>query len=154
MMLHFLLTLRSIICEHHRGVPHTEEQGSMNGKRCLFSLLPETQHLELHVLAGFPLLLNPCRCLLRLQDPEDLLLLLHLLPKWREPAKLHCHLTQLHSEEQRCRMRRIWMEDRVKGAGCWCSLSTVAEVKLGFEAQYRFCSKGAIFSVGEKNQNS
>lgn len=107
----------SHICVHHRGVPHTEEQGSMNGKRCLFSLLPETLHLELQVLAGFPLLLNPCRCLLRLQDLEDPLLLLHLLLERREPAKLHRHLTQLQSEEQRCRMRSIWMEIRDKGAG-------------------------------------
>lgn len=69
-------------------------------KRCLFCLLPEMLHLELQVLAGFPLLLQPCCCLLGLKDLEDSLLLLHLLPEQGEPAKLHLHLTQLQSEEQ------------------------------------------------------
>lgn len=74
-------------------------------KICLFSLLPEMLHLELLVLVGCPLLLQPCRCLLGLKDLEEPHLLLHLLPEWGEPAKLHLHLTQLQSEEQGCRMR-------------------------------------------------
>lgn len=91
----------------HNGAVIPKETMQCEWKRWLFSLLPEMLHLELQVLAGFPLPLQPCRCLLGLKDLEDALLLLHLLPERGEPAKLHLHLGQLLAEEQGCRMRWV-----------------------------------------------
>lgn len=71
---------------------------TVNGKR--WFPLSTMLHLQLQVLAGFPLLLQPCRCFLGLQDLEDPLLLLHLLPEWGEPAKLHLYVIQLQSEKK------------------------------------------------------
>lgn len=97
----------SQFCMPNRAALNKNKKKHCVGKRCLLSILPEMLHLELQVLAEFPLLLQPCRCLLGLKNLEDPLLLLHLLPERGEPAKLHLHLTQLQSEERGCRKR--WM---------------------------------------------
>lgn len=61
----------------------------------LHQLLP----LELHVLAGFLLLLQPHHCLLGLMALIGLLLLPHLLLEQGQPAKFQFHLVQLQSGE-------------------------------------------------------
>lgn len=61
----------------------------------LYQMLP----LELHVLAGFLLLLQPHRCLPGLMELIGLLLLPHLLLEQGQPAKFQFHLVQLQSGE-------------------------------------------------------
>lgn len=99
----------------------TKKQSEWRG--CPLSILLET-HLVVQVLGGFPLLLQPCCCLLGLEILKDPVLLLYLLPEQGESAYLYLHLVQLQSAEWGCRMRWCTEKNYIKDPGWWCTLST------------------------------